>query len=83
MSEPDSGDSAKQRKSSAKPWIISGCAVVAVAGAYFGGAAWISSQIPANTTVSGIAIGSLSQDEPGPPCRSSWPRGPRNPSTSP
>lgn len=63
MSEPDSGDSAKQRKSSAKPWIISGCAVVAVAGAYFGGAAWISSQIPANTTVSGIAIGSLSQDE--------------------
>lgn len=56
-------NSPKQRKGSAKPWIIAGCSVAAAAGAYFGGAAWISSQIPANTTVAGVSIGSQSQAE--------------------
>lgn len=60
--DPSQLPEAEQKsKRSAKPWIITGCSVVAVAGLYFGGAAWISSQIPANTTVSGVQIGSLNQ----------------------
>ncbi|MCW4464940.1 VanW family protein [Glutamicibacter sp. MNS18] len=65
--EPDSSEqptpAATKSRRSAKPWIISGGALVAAAGLYFGGAAWISSQIPANTTVSGVQIGSMNQSE--------------------
>ena len=52
-----------RRKSSAKPWIIAGSCVVAATAAYFGAAAFISSQVPANATIAGVNIGSLSQDE--------------------
>lgn len=52
-----------RRKSSAKPWIIAGSCVVAATAAYFGAAAFISSQVPANATIAGVNIGSLNQDE--------------------
>ncbi len=52
-----------KRKSPAKPWIITGSCVVAVAAAYFGAAALISSQVPADATIAGVNIGSLNQDE--------------------
>lgn len=52
-----------KRKSTAKPWIIAGSCVVAATAAYFGAAAFISSQVPANATIAGVNIGSLNQDE--------------------
>lgn len=52
-----------RRKGSAKPWIIAGSCVVAATAAYFGAAAVISSQVPANATIAGVNIGSLNQDE--------------------
>ena len=62
--EPDASNQSTHpaaKKRSAKPWLISGGSLLAVAGLYFGGAAWISAQVPANTTVSGVQIGSLNQ----------------------
>lgn len=66
----DSPSTATQRSSSqgntknkAKPWIITGSCVVVAAAAYFGGAAFISSQVPANVSIAGVNIGSMSQDE--------------------
>jgi len=61
---PPSPEPAKnKKKSSAKPWIITGSCVVALAAAYFGTAAYVSSQVPANATVAGVNIGSMSQDD--------------------
>ncbi|MGP9782308.1 VanW family protein [Glutamicibacter sp. AOP12-B1-11] len=67
---PDSSSSPSARngskgkaKSKAKPWIITGSCVVAAAALYFGGAAFVSAQIPANTSIAGVNIGSMSQDE--------------------
>ncbi|WP_313813963.1 VanW family protein [Glutamicibacter sp.] len=72
--KPDSSSSAsnpyapnptpeKQKpKRSAKPWIITGSCVVAVAAVYFGGAAYVSSQVPSNASIAGVNIGSMNQD---------------------
>lgn len=52
-----------QGRNKAKPWIITGSCVVAAAALYFGGAALISAQVPANASIAGVNIGSMSQDE--------------------
>ncbi|QDY65220.1 hypothetical protein FQA45_02270 [Glutamicibacter halophytocola] len=53
----------KKPKSKAKPWIIGGSCAVAVVAAYFGAAAFVSSQVPANATIAGVNIGSMNSDE--------------------
>ncbi|MGJ3402937.1 VanW family protein [Glutamicibacter sp. Je.9.36] len=53
----------KKPKSKAKPWIITGSCVAAVAAAYFGGAAYVSSQVPANASIAGVNIGSMNKDQ--------------------
>lgn len=51
------------QKGKAKPWIIAGSCVAAVAAAYFGGAAFVSSQVPANASIAGVNIGSMNKDQ--------------------
>lgn len=53
----------KKPKSKAKPWIITGSCVAAIAAAYFGGAAYVSSQVPANASIAGVNIGSMNKDQ--------------------
>ncbi|GAA3306498.1 VanW family protein [Glutamicibacter nicotianae] len=53
----------KKQKGKAKPWIIAGSCVAAVAAAYFGGAAFVSSQVPANASIAGVNIGSMNKDQ--------------------
>lgn len=60
---PKTSRAENQRPSKAKGWIIAGACVVAAGGAYFGSAAWISSQLPANAAVAGVSIGSMSPDQ--------------------
>lgn len=50
-------------RKSRRGWIITGVTVVVAAGLYAGAAAYLGSQIPANTTVHGINVGALSSDE--------------------
>jgi len=52
-----------QGRNKAKPWIITGSCVVAAAALYFGGAALISAQVPANASIAGVSIGSMNQDD--------------------
>ncbi|WP_345474400.1 VanW family protein [Glutamicibacter ectropisis] len=59
----NSSHNKKKQKSKAKPWIIAGSCVVAVGAAYFGAAAFISSQVPANASIAGVNIGSMNGDE--------------------
>ena len=59
----NSSQDKKKSKSKAKPWIIGGSCAVAVVAAYFGAAAFISSQIPANASIAGVNIGSMNSDE--------------------
>lgn len=58
-----SNRSKDQGRNKAKPWIITGSCVVAAAALYFGGAALISAQVPANASIAGVSIGSMSQDD--------------------
>ena len=60
---PATPSNKKKSKSKAKPWIIGGSCAVALTAAYFGAAAVISSQVPANASVAGVTIGSMSKDE--------------------
>lgn len=59
----NSSQDKKKSKSKAKPWIIGGSCAVAVVAAYFGAAAFISSQVPANASIAGVNIGSMNSDE--------------------
>jgi len=59
----NSSHNKKKQKSKAKPWIIAGSCVVAVGAVYFGAAAFISSQVPANASIAGVNIGSMNGDE--------------------
>lgn len=58
-----SADGQKKSKSKAKPWIIGGSCVAAAAAAYFGAAALISAQVPANAAIAGVNIGSMNKSE--------------------
>ena len=49
-------------RKSRRGWIIAGASVALAAGLYAGAAAFIGSQIPANTTVHGVNVGSLSPE---------------------
>lgn len=60
---PATPSNKKKSKGKAKPWIIGGSCAVALTAAYFGAAAVISSQVPANASVAGVTIGSMSKDE--------------------
>lgn len=60
---PSPSPEKRKPKNSAKPWIITGSCVVALAAAYFGGAAYVSSQVPQNAAIAGVNIGSMSQDQ--------------------
>ena len=51
----------RQRKSR-RGWYIAGASVLLVGGVYAGAAAYLGTQIPANTTVHGVNIGSLSPE---------------------
>ena len=51
----------RQRKSR-RGWYIAGASVLLAGGLYAGAAAYIGTQIPANTTVHGVNIGSLSPE---------------------
>lgn len=62
-SNPAAPSNKKKSKSKAKPWIIGGSCAVAVVAAYFGAAAFISSQVPANASIAGVNIGSMNSDE--------------------
>ncbi len=62
-SNPAASSNKKKSKSKAKPWIIGGSCAVALTAAYFGAAAVISSQVPANASVAGVNIGSMNKDE--------------------
>lgn len=59
----NSSQDKKKSKSKARPWIIAGSCAVAVVAAYFGAAAFISSQVPANASIAGVNIGSMNSDE--------------------
>ena len=59
----NSSQDKKKSKSKAKPWIIGGSCAVAVVAAYFGAAAFFSSQVPANASIAGVNIGSMNSDE--------------------
>lgn len=62
-SNPAAPSNKKKSKRKAKPWIIGGSCAVALTAAYFGVAAVISSQVPANASVAGVNIGSMNKDE--------------------
>ena len=59
----NSSQDKKKSKSKAKPWVIAGSCAAAVVAAYFGAAAFISSQVPANASIAGVNIGSMNSDE--------------------
>lgn len=59
----NSSQDKKKSKCKARPWIIAGSCAVAVVAAYFGAAAFISSQVPANASIAGVNIGSMNSDE--------------------
>lgn len=49
-------------RKSRRGWLIAGASVALAAGLYAGAAAFVGSQIPANTTVHGVNVGSLSAE---------------------
>jgi len=59
----NSAQSKKKSTNKAKPWIIGGSCAVAVVAAYFGAAAFVSSQVPANASIAGVNIGSMNSAE--------------------
>ncbi len=57
------GHSRGAKRKSRRGWIIAGSLVVVAAGVYAGGAVYLGSQTPANTTVHGINVGSLTPED--------------------